>query len=130
MYRILTDYSTDLICLHNPDSTFKYISPSIKNLLGYNQSEFLGKPVFDILHNDDIEPLRDAIEQKGFSSGIVDNVISCRVRHKDGRFIWLEFLISPVFKEKEISYFVSTGRDITEKIIANEKSEKSLKIIR
>ena len=129
MYRILTDYSTDLICLHNPDSTFKYISPSIKNLLGYNQSEFLGKPVFDILHNDDIEPLRDAIEQKGFSSGIVDNVISCRVRHKDGRFIWLEFLISPVFKEKEISYFVSTGRDITEKIIANEKSEKSLKLL-
>jgi PAS domain-containing protein len=46
MYRILTDHSTDLICLHKPDSTFKYISPSIKNLLGYDQSEFLGKQVF------------------------------------------------------------------------------------
>ncbi|ARV15969.1 hypothetical protein BTO07_12800 [Polaribacter sp. SA4-12] len=129
MYRILTDHSTDLICLHKPDSTFKYISPSIKNLLGYEQSEFLGKQVFDIIHNDDIQPLQEAIEQKVFSNGVIVDVISCRVRHKEGRFIWLEFLISPVYKEQEISYFVSTGRDVTERVVANEKIKNSLELL-
>ena len=129
MYRILTDHSTDLICLHEPDSTFKYISPSIKNLLGYDPSEFLGKQVFEILHNDDIKPLQDAIQQKVFSSGVVVDIIFSRVRHKDGRFIWLEFVISPVFNEGEISYFVSAGRDITERVVANEKIKNSIDLL-
>jgi PAS domain S-box-containing protein len=129
MYRLLADHSNDLICLHEPDSTFKYISPSVKNILGYEQSEFLGKQVFDMLHNDDIEPLQDAIEQKVYSSGVVVDVIPCRVRHKDGRFIWLEFLISPVYNQQDISCFVSSGRDITERVVAEESIKTSLKLL-
>jgi PAS domain S-box-containing protein len=129
MYRILTDHSTDLICLHEPDTTFKYISPSMKSLLGYEPSEFLGKQVFDIIHKDDIKPLQEAIEQKVFSEGLVVDDYSCRVRHKDGHFIWLEFLVSPVYKEQEISYLVSTGRDVTERVVANQEIKKSIDLL-
>ena len=45
MYRLLTDHSNDLICLQEPNGAFRYISPSVKNLLGYEQSEFLGKKI-------------------------------------------------------------------------------------
>ena len=43
MYRLLANNTSDLICLQEPDGTFKYISPSIENLLGYKQSDFIGK---------------------------------------------------------------------------------------
>jgi len=114
MYRLLADHSNDLICLQEPDSSFRYISPSLKNLLGYEQSEFLGKKVFGIVHKDDIQSLIDAIKNKVFTSKEKMDAYTFRARHKKGHFIWLEFLASPVYKGEKISYFVTSARDVTE----------------
>mgnify|MGYP001942486537 CR=1 FL=1 len=123
MYRLLADHSNDLVCLHEPDSTFKYISPSIKNLLGYEQSEFLGKKIFGIIHKNDVHFLKDAI-RGGISKGSEMDAFPFRVRHKDGHFVWLEFLISPVYKDHEINNYITSSRDITQRMIAKEKIHK------
>jgi PAS domain S-box-containing protein len=123
MYRVLTDNSTDLICLQEPDSTFQYISPSIKNLLGYEQSQFIGKKVFRLVHRDDIQLLKRAMGQKVFS-GLAPEALSIRVRHKKGHFVWLEFLSSPVYKGKEVSYYVTSARDITQWVIARKEIQE------
>lgn len=119
MYRILTDHSNDLICLQEPDSTFKYISPSIKNLLGYEQSDFLGKTVFSIVHKDDISSLKKAMKKKVFSGEVIE-AYTFRIRHKEGRFVWLEFLSSPVYVAHKISYFVTSARDVTQWMLAKQ----------
>ncbi|WP_158840115.1 PAS domain-containing protein [Polaribacter sp. L3A8] len=129
MHRILTEHSNDLICLQEPDSTFKYISPSIKRMLGYEQSEYLGKQVFNIVHKDDVLVLKEALSQKKFNDGGVIDAFPFRIRHKDGHFVWLEFLASPIYKDNEISYFVTTTRDITHRIIANQKIQTSLELL-
>ncbi|MCL7762239.1 PAS domain-containing protein [Polaribacter sp. Z014] len=129
MYRILTDYSRDLIFLQEPDSSFRYISPAIKKLLGYEQSEFIGKFIFSIVHKDDVQTLKDTLHKKLFSKGIATEPIPFRVRHKDGHYIWLEFLSSAVYTGKEISYFVSTARDITQRVLAKKKLETSLELL-
>ncbi|AUC83813.1 hypothetical protein CW731_00255 [Polaribacter sp. ALD11] len=118
MYRLLANNTNDLICLQEPDSTFKYISPSIKNLLGYEQSEFIGKQILSIVHKDDVQSLKEVnryIDMKAFPF---------RVRHKEGHFIWLEFLTSPVYKDKKISYYVTTARDITQWMLANQEIQE------
>jgi PAS domain S-box-containing protein len=129
LYRLLTDHSNDIVCLQEPDSTFKYMSPSIKNVLGYEPSKFIGKQVFSILHKDDIKSLKEAIAQKVFSREIADNVYSFRARHKDGHFVWLEYLTSPVYIENKISYFVTSARDITQRVEANEIIKTSLELL-
>ncbi len=123
MYRLLTDNSNDLICLLESDSTFKYISPSVKSLLGYEQSEFLGKKVFSVVHPDDIFPLRDAMHQKLFSS-LSNKTYDFRIRHKEGYYIWLEFLSTPVFEDNKISYFVTSARDITQSVLAKQEIQE------
>ncbi|TXD50558.1 MULTISPECIES: PAS domain-containing protein [unclassified Polaribacter] len=123
MYRILTGHSNDLICLQEPDSTFKYISPSIKNLLGYEQTDFLRKQVFSIVHKDDIQSLKDAMKGNFFSGEIIE-AFSFRIRHKDGHFVWLEFLSSPVYVAKEISYFVTSARDVTQWVVAKQEIQE------
>ncbi|MDP5106721.1 MAG: PAS domain-containing protein, partial [Polaribacter sp.] len=123
MYRLLTDNSNDLICLQEPDSTFKYISPSVKTLLGYEPSDFLGKKVFSIINREDINLLRSVIEKRTLSRNYSE-AISFRIRHKDGHFVWLEFLSSPVYKGKEISYFVTTSRDITLWVSAKQEIQE------
>ncbi len=123
MYRLLADHSSDLICLQEHDSTFKYISPSVKNLLGYEQSEFLGKQVFEIVHEEDVQALRDAMEEIAFSF-VEKNAYSFRARHKEGHYVWLEFLTSPVFDGEEISYFVTSIREVTRWMQAQQEIEE------
>ena len=123
MYRLLADNSNDLICLNEIDSTFKYISPSIKNLLGYEQLDLLGKKIFSLIHNDDLQLIKDEMKQKMFS-GEFSTAFSFRVRHKEGHFIWLEFLSSPVYQKKNISYFVTSARDITQSVLAKQEIQE------
>jgi PAS domain S-box-containing protein len=123
MYRLLADHSNDLISLHEPDSTFKYISPSMENLLGYDQSEFIGKRVFSLVYKEDLKSLKKAIKNKVFTGKVVD-AYTFRVRHKEGHIIWLEFLTSPIYKNKKINYFVTSARDVTQSMFAKQKIQE------
>ncbi|GAB7256947.1 PAS domain S-box protein [Polaribacter sp. OB-PA-B3] len=117
MYRLLADNTSDLICLQEPDGTFKYISPSIENLLGYKQSDFIGKKILSIVHDDDLENLYNAI--KDVNHNLKAEAHPFRAKHKNGKYIWLEFLSTPIYKNDKISYFVTTARDITQWMLAN-----------
>ena len=123
MYRLLADHTSDLICLQEPDSSFKYISPSIKNLLGYEQSALLGEKLLDIIHKDDLKPLKDLMKQKMLGANDMD-AYTIRVLHKEGHFVWLEFLTSPVYKNKKISYYVSSARNITRWVLAKQEIQE------
>ena len=122
MYRLLADHSHDLICLQDPDSTFRYISPSIKTLLGYEPSELIGEVVFGEVHPDDVVNLKDSMEVR--MKNDTDNAVVFRVRHKQGHFVWLESLSSPIFNGKEINSFVTSSRDITEWMLAKKEIEE------
>ena len=126
MYRLLADHSNDLICLQESDSTFKYISPSIKNLLGYHSSELLGKKIFDIVHKEDLFSLKKSIVVSVFE-GATNDAFSYRARHKKGHFIWLETLGSPVFKDAKISSYVTSSRDVTQAVMAKKKIQRNQK---
>ena len=123
MYRLLANNTNDLICLHEPDSTLKYVSPSIKNLLGYEPSDFIGKEIFSVVHKDDAKKLRDAIDEKLFN-GKITTALSSRILHKEGHYVWLEFLASPIYIEEEINCFVTSARDITQWMLAKEEIQE------
>lgn len=123
LFRLLANNTNDLICLQEPDSTFKYISPSIKTILGYESADFLGKKVFNIAHKDDILPLKKAMANNIFMSKTME-AFSFRVRHKEGHYVWLEFLCSPIYKKEVISYYVTSARDITQWVLAKEEIQE------
>ena len=123
MYRLLAENSNDLICLQEPNSTFKYISPSVENLLGYNQSDFIGKEVFSIVHPEEIEELKETMYQKKDKITFT-KPYDIRIRHKKGHYVWFEFLTSPVFKNDKISYFVTSARDISLWVSAKQEIDE------
>ncbi|MCG1037734.1 PAS domain-containing protein [Polaribacter sargassicola] len=130
MYRVLTDNSNDIICLQEPDSTFKYISPSIKKILGYEQSTFLGKKIFTIVHKDDLQNLIDSIDKKIYSNNKGINTITFRLLHKKGYYVWIEYNTSPIYNDKKITSFVTSARDITERVLATNQFKTSLELLK
>ena len=55
MYRLLAENMIDLVCLHNLDASFRYISPSIVSLLGYNPQDLIGKSPSEFVHPEDFD---------------------------------------------------------------------------
>ena len=122
MYRLLADHTYDLICLHDLDTSFTYLTPSVKVLLGYEQSELLHTKVIDLIHEEDLTVLENAFENKILKGKKVD-ALTYRIRHKSGHYIWFESLAGPVFKDSKVTSFVTSSRDITEWMKANQEIE-------
>lgn len=123
-YRLLADNTVDLVCLHNLDASFKYVSPSIKNLLGYSPEDLIGKHPQEIIHPDDLEKFKNRI------GDIIKNKqrISEQVRLKNsvGEYIWFETNATLVQDENEPVSFQSSTRDITQRKKAEKIIEDTL----
>ena len=125
MYRFLAENSVDLICFHNLDTSFQYISPSVINILGYDSEGMVGKFPMDYAHPEDLKYLQDSFI--GFMDERVnDDAVIARFINSDGKYIWLEIKAN-IIKEKSITIgFQSSSRDITTRKEEEEVIEKTL----
>lgn len=124
MYRFLAENSVDLICLHDLDTSFQYVSPSVINILGYTPEEMLGKSTMDYAHPEDLKYLQGSFT--GFIDEKVNDTTIARFRNNEGKYIWLETKAN-VIKEKNIKTgFQSSSRDITARKEEKEIIEKTL----
>ncbi|MBU3011524.1 PAS domain S-box protein [Polaribacter vadi] len=129
MYGLLANNSNDIVCLQEVDSTFKYISPSLKRILGYENSYFIGKTFLDIVHPDDIEDFKQKIDQIFFKNNTDNLTFTYRFCHNNGHYVWLEFLTSIVYKAGKINYFVTSGRDVTQRVFDHQNIEDTIKLL-
>lgn len=129
LYRLIAESTSDVITLQdfNLKAIFTYVSPSMKNVAGYESEELLGKSPFDFIHTDDRKKLFSLL--KKYMNAKVKKLLT-------GKKSTITERIEYRFKDKERNWrdFQSTGdivgnkllfitRDITE----NKKSEEILK---
>lgn len=107
----------EIASLQKPDGTLTYISPSLKDILGYKPEELIYKSIFDIIHPDDLNKVKTSVYQelmKGNKSGKV----VYRIKHKSGKYLFVETDNMPVIDvEKNIKEFYTETRDISDTIL-------------
>ena len=121
-YRLLADNSKDLICLHEPNGSFIYLSPSVKFLLGYNLSDLVGTNPYDIIHPSDIKIVKYEID-KNLIHGKNFVSVTYRMKKKSNDYVWFESLINPIIENEELIRMVSSSRDVTSNIEYNIEIE-------
>ncbi len=89
LFRLLTETSTDTIVRGDLTGVRLYISPSVKDLLGYEPEELVGRKAADITHPDDAPRFAKMMEQIWQGTMEVGN-LDLRQRHKDGHWVWME----------------------------------------
>ena len=113
---LITDNMLDLMFQVNSEGIFEYVSPSIKDLLGYEAEDIIGKRDYEFIgmaHPDDFEILIDTIQL--VIQTLKPNRIQHRLKHADGHYIWVETVGNPLSNSKgEFSGAVYITRDITE----------------
>lgn len=124
-YQLIAEHSSDMIAIHKPDRTVRYVSPAITSLLGYNQDEMIGKLPMDYYHPDDKDIFIKSASELQLKESI--HRICYRFLHKEGYYVWLESTIKGVRDEStnEILEIVSITRDNTEQKVAELKLRHS-----
>ena len=119
-YRLLAEHSTDIITKYNDKGVCTFASPSTKRVLGYEPEEIVGTSVFDLFHPDDAKAKRKLFAK--FLDENSDSSVCYRIRHNDGRYVWLETTSDALHAMNgEIVEIVAVSRDITERKETEER---------
>jgi len=108
--RGIVESISDLIMLTQPDGVVTYLSPSCRDLLGWDPEELLGRPL-DFAHAED-RPLVQAAHDRALR-GLGGSGMEYRIVTKQGHTRWVSHSWSPVRDGAEVLYVVSIIRDIT-----------------
>lgn len=125
-YRMISENISDMVCIHNPEGEFTYISPSMVELLGFEPSEWQGKMPFGLLAGKDEKKYLDAIDPAFL---LQKEMISQRLkfRTKTGQSLWFETVSKPVFNlEMELVGIQTVSRNVMSYVEAEKEMKKAL----
>ncbi len=114
-FRLVTENMSDLVCLHRPDGSYLYVTPSSKTLLGYEPEELLGRNPYNFFHPDDCDHIRSESHQPSLNG--VQKLTLYRMRCKDGSYVWLETLTDPIVADDgTVKHLQTTSRDVSDRV--------------
>ncbi|MCI0448632.1 MAG: PAS domain S-box protein [Chlorobi bacterium] len=120
-FRALIENITDLISLIDEKGDIIYTSPSTTKLLGYNIEDYIGRNIFEFVHQSDLENTRKRIEELAASRGSIAGNLQFRIKHSDGLYRWHEATGHNLIDDPTIGAIVLNYRDITERKKAEEE---------
>ena len=129
-YRLLAENVSDVITRVKMDGSSKYISPAIKQLLGWTLEEMSGQST-DYVYEEDRKHVLAAIKQ-AVKTGTPTR-LEHRAVHRDGRIMWVECTFKAVGDEQgKVDDVVVVIRDATQRkqleadvIEAKDRAEKA-----
>jgi diguanylate cyclase (GGDEF)-like protein/PAS domain S-box-containing protein len=89
-FRLMAEYSVDVLCRLTMDMRCAYSSPSAARVLGWTQEEMLSRYPLDLIHPDDMAIAKTAHDRHLNEENCESAPITARVRRRDGSYVWLE----------------------------------------
>ncbi len=128
-FRDIVESSVDPIWeIENSGHILIYISPQIKDMLGYSPKEMIGKPFSDFLPQKEARRIISILEEKAQRCEPIQSMEHKAMR-KDGTEIIVESSAVPFFDEDhQLAGYRGISRDITQRKKADEELQKMQKL--
>jgi two-component system, sensor histidine kinase len=117
-YRILADNVTDIIARMNLEGVNQYVSPACLAVLGYRPEELVGTSRHAMVDPRDV-PTIVAAFRRMMADPTRSEVLTNRVRHKDGHWLWLQSSAKLVCENGIPVGLIDVSRDVTERVAAD-----------
>ncbi|MBI1912405.1 MAG: PAS domain S-box protein [Deltaproteobacteria bacterium] len=123
-FRSLVETSSDWVWEVDHNAIYTYASPKVKDVLGYEPQEIIGKSPFDFMPDQEskrVLKIFSEIEAEKKPFDLLENINI----HKDGREVVIETSGTPVFdKNGEFAGYRGIDRDITSRKLAMQERER------
>jgi diguanylate cyclase (GGDEF)-like protein/PAS domain S-box-containing protein len=113
-FRSLIQNSSDVITVIDIDTTVRYLTPSVREVLGYDPPELIGTRLFDLVHPDDSPRLVSFCDNPVRELGI-GSPFEVRLRRRDGAWLDLEMVSNNLLHDSNVGGIVLTARDVSER---------------
>ena len=117
-YEVLSENIQDLVCIHDTEGKYIFLSPSIRGISGFEPEELIGKNPYEFAHPEDRKIIINAYKSI-FSSAKHSGNFIFRSRTKNGSYRWVETNLKLIDNPEKNYTFISSTRTIDERI-ANE----------
>ena len=115
-YRLIVEKSNDVIFTFNTAEELTYVSPSVKNALGYDSAELIGRAFSSLVHPEDMPRLQKVIQRNMQDGSQTPGGNEYRIRNTAGEWRWHNGSGNAVFDAGgKFVNFVGISRDITER---------------
>ncbi len=122
-FRKMIEQSGDIILRVDPQGRISYASDSIMRILGYPAEEMLGTGPAEIVHPVDIPIFMDVLSSLQGLPGEC-RAVRFRVRHRDGRWLWLDMTVTNLLEDPAVGAFVVNARDLCERRLIEVKLQQ------
>lgn len=124
-FRNLVESTSDLIWEIDENATYTYVSPQVRDILGYDVAEVLGKTFFDFMPSDEADRVTETISDRVALRLPLTNLENINL-HKDGHQVVLETSGVPFFdKAGNFQGYRGIDRDITKRKQTEEAIRQS-----
>jgi len=114
-YRLLAENMNDLVCLHDLEGRYLYVSPSSETMLGFAPEELVGTSPYDLFHPEDVERVRYEAHAR-LLKGETGIIIEYRMRDKKGDYYWVESMAQTVAApDGKVIQLQTVSRDVTKR---------------
>lgn len=124
-FRGLVENSGDVLVTVNAEGTVKYESPAILHMLGYRDTERVGRSSFELVHPDDLAKL-EGIYRRILQGEARQVTVEFRVRHRDGSWRIVEATACGVFESEGEKVGIANLRDVTERRLAEQRFQEGM----
>ncbi len=125
-YRILIDKSADGIMLMDKRGIILFVSASAESIIGYAPQELIGTSIFSILHPSEAKQYTYRFGRLTVEFERSQQLFG-RFRHKNGAWVYIEGMVTNLFNTPSVNAFVANFRDVSARILAEDRLLRSLK---
>lgn len=87
VFRLIVENAVDLIVRGDAARNRTYVSPSSREILGYEPAEMLGKHAYELVHPDDLQHTQEVFGRIGPQYPCQD--LTFWMRRADGTYVWI-----------------------------------------
>lgn len=120
-FRSLIENATDITIILDAEGIFRYISPSVKRILGYTPHQAIGRNALEIVHPDDCATIAQTLHKAIENPKRSQSPVEYRVRHRNGCWCYVEAVATNLLYDPAVKGIVINCHDITQRKLAEEQ---------
>ncbi|WP_295767015.1 PAS domain S-box protein [uncultured Mucilaginibacter sp.] len=124
-FRKLIENSYDGIALLDRSLVIFYQSMSAERISGWRAGDLVTLKMVEITHPDDADSLRQLFNEILAKPGVPE-ILTFRIRHKNGHYIWLESVFTNMLEDKNVKAIVCNFRNVTERKSGETERDKMI----
>src|SRR5262249_52680545 len=111
-FEALVRHSTDVITVADADGTLRWVSPSSRDVFGWDPQELVADNAWHKTHPDDLEAASKAFEYVLGAPGRRSQ-LQLRMKHRDGRWYTHHLTFTNLLDEPAVGGIVCNSKDVT-----------------